>query len=122
MLESTKPVISVGPGTRASFLAIAAARLGHDESIVRAVETFRESGALTVQVPLDPQAEIVAREAPRLQPGGITEVTTYLRVKDTAVREITFRGKATTRDVVITLRPLAVAGRVLERAPLHSSA
>ena len=122
MLASTKPLVMVGPPTRASFLALAATRLAEGESIVRAVDTFRESGAVTVQSPVDPSAVVVAREVPRLQPGGITEIVTYLLVRDPTVREVTFRGEETIRDVEIALRPLAVPGRVLERAPLHSSA
>lgn len=122
MLASTKPIVMVDPQTRASFLALAAARLAPGESVVRAVETYRESGAITVQAPVDPTAVIVGREVPRLQPGGITEIATYLLVKDPTVRELTFRGKDEVRDVRVALSPLAVQGRVLERARLHSSA
>lgn len=119
---TSRVMIVLGRDTRASFLALAALRLGHGECIVRAIDTFRESGAVTIQCPVDPRAIIVAREVPRVQPGGITEIVTYLLARDPTVREVTFRGHEAIRDVRGALRPLAVEGRVLENAPVHSSA
>lgn len=120
MQPLVKPLVRVED--RDAFLALASRRLSAGEAVVRAVDTYRESGAVTLQLPRDEDAIVVGREAPRLQPGGITEIVTYLLVRDTTVREVTLKGRGATRDVDVVLRPLAVAGRVLDRTRLHSSA
>jgi hypothetical protein len=90
---------------REKLLDALARGLAPGESLVQVIDTYRASGKVTVQLPRDAHAEVVATEPPRLQPGGITELISYVRVKERDVREITFLGEEVERDIEIALRP-----------------
>lgn len=89
---------------RTRLLDALARGLEPGECLVQLIDTYRMSGKVTFQVPSDPSAEVVATEPPRLQPGGITELISYVRVKDRAVREVTLKGDDVERDVDLVMR------------------
>lgn len=62
---------------RERHLDMLARFLDSGDLLVRAVDTYAEGGA-TLHVPLDPAAEVVAVEPPTLQPGGLTEIVSYV--------------------------------------------
>ena len=85
------------------FLAMASDALPAGERIVRATEIVGES-KLIVTLPRDAGAELVAREAPMVLPGGLTALASYYRVRDAAALEIEMREGAANveREVVLT--------------------
>lgn len=91
---------------RTRLLDALARGLDPGECLVQVIDTYRASGKVTLMVPADPSAEVVATEPPRLQPGGITELIAYIRVRDRAFREVTIKGKEVDRDVDLVLRPV----------------
>lgn len=85
-----------------------------EEALVKITDTISlESSTLTV--PLDDRAEVVAREAPKLLPGGVTALVSYVKVPTGSLKATEYRMEKTevvaTREV--TLRP----ERVGKRAP-----
>lgn len=61
------------------------------ESILQLTDTYRQSGRHTVQLPTDASAEVLLLEAPRVMPGGVTEILSYVKTRDRTIRETTFR-------------------------------
>lgn len=83
--------------------------LAPGEVLVKAWDTYRASGRMTLHLPVDPGASVAAQERPLLQPGGITEMITYYRVRDPTFREITFAGPVVERDVDIHHPPVRIS-------------
>ncbi|MHB8585921.1 MAG: hypothetical protein ACYDDF_08830 [Thermoplasmatota archaeon] len=104
MLPRMKTVLLATKQEREKLLDALARGLEPGESLVQVIDTYRMSGKITLQIPQDAGAEVVATEPPRLQPGGITELVAYVRVKDRSIREVTFLGDEVERDVELALR------------------
>lgn len=88
---------------RDRFLAMAADALPAGERIVRATERVGEH-TMTVTLPRDATAELVAREPPLVLPGGFTALVSYYRVRDDAgALEIEMRddGREERREIVL---------------------
>ncbi len=64
---------------RERLLRHAEENLAGGEAIVKIVDTV-EDGAVTLTVPTDAGAEIVAREPPKVEADGATLLTSYVRV------------------------------------------
>lgn len=76
--------------------------LGENEAIVKITDTISlESSTLTV--PLAHNAEVIAREAPKLLPGGVTALISYVKVPADALKATEYRMEGTeivgTREV-----------------------
>lgn len=68
--------------------------LGENEAIVKITDTISlESSTLTV--PLSHNAEVVAREAPKLLPGGVTALISYVKVPADALKATEYRMEGT---------------------------
>jgi hypothetical protein len=68
--------------------------LGENEAIVKITDTISlESSTLTV--PLSHNAEVIAREAPKLLPGGVTALISYVKVPADALKATEYRMEGT---------------------------
>ena len=80
--------------------------LQENEAIVKITDTISlESSTLTV--PLSHIAEVVAREAPKLLPGGVTALISYVKVPADALKATEYRMEGT--EIIghreVTLQP-----------------
>lgn len=82
---TTKPRLTIitASDSREKHLDALSRFLGPEETLIVTVDTYCDDGHMVLQVPLDPRAEVVAREPPRLQPGGVTELLSYVRCPTT---------------------------------------
>ena len=96
---------------RERHLDLLARYLGAGEKLVRTVDSYREDDA-TLQVPLDPLAEVVAVEPPTLMPGGVTEIASY----------VVCRGTTAFRRVKVAHADGTVEESDLDLAPVRSGA
>ena len=71
IVESTKG--------RENLLAAAEKTLAATEAIVRITDTISVDSS-TLTVPTDQNAEVIAREPPKLLPGGVTALISYVKV------------------------------------------
>lgn len=102
---------------RENLLASAEETLNEGEAIVRITDTISlESSTLTV--PIDPRCEVMAREPPKLLPGGVTALISYVKVPLAALRAIEYRMEKTE---IISSREVALKperqGRAKAPAP-----
>lgn len=91
--------------------------LAEGEALVRITDTISLE-ASTLTVPLAGGAEVIAREPPKLLPGGITALISYVRIPPEGLKATEYRME---RDQIvssreITLRPERV-GRKASEAP-----
>ncbi len=91
---------------RERLLNTAEKTLLEGEAVVRITDTISlESSTLTV--PLDATAEVIAREPPKLLPGGITALISYVRLPAAGLKAVEYRMEKTsivsTRE--ISLKP-----------------
>lgn len=89
---------------REMLLSTAEKTLAEGEAIVKITDTISlESSTLTV--PVDPNAEVLAREPPKLLPGGVTALISYCRVPANALKAIEYRMEKTqvvsTREITM---------------------
>lgn len=89
---------------REKLLSRAEGTLGEEEAIVKITDTISvESTILTV--PTDPTAEVVAREPPKLLPGGVTALISYVKCAKTPLKAMEYRLQKTeivaTREVTL---------------------
>ncbi|HVL48471.1 MAG TPA: hypothetical protein VM889_07940 [Candidatus Thermoplasmatota archaeon] len=87
---------------RDRLLAAAEQNLSEGEAIVKITDTISlESSTLTV--PTDARAEVIAREPPKLLPGGVTALISYVKLPAGALTAVEYRMEKTnvtaTRDV-----------------------
>lgn len=79
---------------RERLYAAAEEGLGENEAIVKITDTISlESSTLTV--PMSPIAEVVAREAPKLLPGGVTALISYVKLPADALKATEYRMEGT---------------------------
>lgn len=79
---------------RERLLSTAEKTLMEGEAIVRITDTISlESSTLTV--PLDPTAEVIAREPPKLLPGGITALISYVKLPSAGLKATEYRMEKT---------------------------
>jgi len=71
IVESTKG--------RENLLSGVEKTLAANEAIVRITDTISIDSS-TLTVPTDPTAEVIAREPPKLLPGGVTALISYVRI------------------------------------------
>lgn len=108
---------------REKLLRTAEEHLEEGEAIVRITDTISvESSTLTV--PLDPDAEVMAREPPKVLPGGVTALTSYVRIPASCLRAKEYRLEQT--EVVssreITLKPERIGRKKKEAVENPESA
>jgi len=106
-------MITTANDTRDKHLDALARFLGPTDSLVVTVDVYADDGRMILQVPLDPEAEVVAREHPRLQPGGLTEIISYIRCpKTTQTLELTVDNAEvrTRREIVPQIKRAATKG------------
>lgn len=102
---------------RDKLLRAAEDTLVEGEAIVKITDTISvESSTLTV--PIDPTAEVVAREPPKLLPGGVTALISYVKVKGAPFKGLEYRMESTAvvSNREVTLKAERV-GRKSEPAP-----
>ncbi len=91
---------------RENLLGQAEAHLTEDDAIVKITDTISVDSS-TLTVPADPNAEVVAREPPKLLPGGVTALVSYVRMSSSLLKGVEYRMEQTkiisSRDV--TLKP-----------------
>lgn len=68
---------------RENLLAALEKTLVADEAIVRITDTISVDSS-TLTVPADSNAEVIAREPPKLLPGGVTALISYVKVHGAA--------------------------------------
>ncbi|MHB8585993.1 MAG: hypothetical protein ACYDDF_09220 [Thermoplasmatota archaeon] len=88
------------------------------EAIVKITDTISvDSTVLTV--PADPNAEIVAREPPKLLPGGVTALISYVRVRGAPFRGLEYRME---RTQVVSTRDIQLKAERVGKTPKSASA
>lgn len=93
------------PTQREWLLEAFARGLGPGEHIVKLCDVYRSSGRHTLQLPLDATAEVLLSEPPLLEPGGITEMRTYVKVRDRTIRETTIQNGLVLSGGLKVVRP-----------------
>lgn len=83
MTVKPRLTITTASESREKHLDALARFLGPTESLIVTVDTYCDDGHMVLQIPLDPKAEVIARETPRLMPGGVTELMSYVRCPTT---------------------------------------
>ena len=68
--------------------------LAENEAIVKLTDTISLEHS-TLTVPASPVAEVVAREAPKLLPGGVTALISYVKVPADMLRATEYRMEGT---------------------------
>ncbi|HWG89930.1 MAG TPA: hypothetical protein VNZ52_03685 [Candidatus Thermoplasmatota archaeon] len=101
----TMLIIETAKG-REKLLNRAEETLEEGEAIVKITDTISvESTILTV--PTDPDGEVIAREPPKLLPGGVTALISYVKCKTLPVKAMEYRLQKT--EIVaareVTLKP-----------------
>lgn len=89
---------------RDRLLSTAEQHLAEGEAIVKITDTISlESSTLTV--PADARAEVIAREPPKLLPGGVTALISYVKLPAGSLTAVEYRMEKTsitaTRDVTL---------------------
>ena len=79
---------------RERLFAAAEEGLGEDEAIVKITDTISLEHS-TLTVPLSHNAEVVAREAPKLLPGGVTALISYVKLPADALKATEYRMEGT---------------------------
>lgn len=87
----TDPRLVVPAEERTWLLDAFARGLAPGEVILRLVDTYRENGRHTLQLPLDPAAEVLFHESPRVEPDGATDLVSYVRARDSRTIAATVR-------------------------------
>lgn len=89
---------------RETLLASAEKSLPEGQAIVKITDTLSlESSTLTV--PLDANAEVIAREPPKLLPGGVTALISYVRIPSTNLKATEYRMEKT---AIVSSREVAL--------------
>ncbi|MHB8605306.1 MAG: hypothetical protein ACYDCK_08610 [Thermoplasmatota archaeon] len=103
---------------RERLLSAAEKTLGAGEAIVKLTDTISlESSTLTV--PLAPDAEVIAREPPKLLPGGVTALISYVKLPSDALRATEFRMQKTE---VVSQREIALKPELVGTKPVAAAA
>ena len=79
---------------RERLFAAAEEGLGENEAIVKITDTISLEHS-TLTVPLSHNAEVVAREAPKLLPGGVTALISYVKLPADALTATEYRMEGT---------------------------
>lgn len=109
---------------REKLLRAAEDSLAEGEAVVKITDTISvESSTLTV--PVDPNAEIIAREMPKVLPGGVTALISYVRVKGVAANgSPSFKGieHRMERTQVVASREVVLKAERIGRRPQSAPA
>lgn len=79
MTVKPRLTITTASESREKHLDALSKFLGPTEALIVTVDSYGDDGHMVLHIPLDPKAEVVAREPPRLLPGGVTELISYVR-------------------------------------------
>lgn len=92
--------------------------LAENEAIVKITDTISLEHS-TLTVPLSPDAEVMARESPKLLPGGVTALISYVKVPAECLQATEYRMEGT--EVVAT-REINLQPERFGRRPVPESA
>jgi len=106
---------------RELLLNSAEKNLAEGEAIVKITDTISlESSTLTV--PSDPNAEVIAREPPKLLPGGVTALISYVKVHASGLKATEYRMEKTqitnTREITLKAERVGKAKPAASAEPL----
>ena len=79
---------------REMLLSTAEKSLNEGEAVVKITDTISLDSS-TLTVPLDPNAEVIAREPPKLLPGGVTALISYVKVGTGGLKAMEYRMEKT---------------------------
>lgn len=89
---------------RERLLRAAEEGLSENEAIVKITDTISLEHS-TLTVPLSHEAEVIAREAPKLLPGGVTALISYVKLPAENLKAMEYRMEGTqivaSRDVTL---------------------
>jgi hypothetical protein len=102
---------------RERLLRAAEDTLQDGEAIVKITDTISVD-ATVLTVPADPNAEILAREPPKLLPGAVTALISYVRVKGAPFRGVEYRME---RTQVVSTREIHLKAERVGRAAKSAS-
>ncbi len=108
---------------RDKLLGAAEENLPDDEAIVKITDTISVDSS-TLIVPADPNAEVLAREPPKLLPGGVTALVSYVRMSATILKGVEYRMEKTkiVSSREITMKPERVGKNPRPTSPNETAA